>query len=447
MSLLKAMDWGAAAPRVARQVNRRSSRAAESPADEMTGGFDVALAAQLGKRSENQTPSDSAPSKVDKSADSSPEKSTKEDAADDKSQGQTSDAQAAGQTGTQPFNADAQNAAPSSDGSAPKGAGQAAAALSANVSADSTHAAKSALADAPGESNGARAAQPKVKNTPEATPRADPTAQAPQTAEDSSAPSETAPTPPPLADQAGQQAHEQSRHAAHVKALESDAPSAESPPPPGVATAAAPAVPMEAALAEATAPAIPIKEDAPKPAEASATPLIAGESKAGTAGTARAESAPAAQESPRADAPDTMDQIVLGLKGKLDARTGKAEIRLDPPNLGVLKVSVTLDNGTLTAEFQSASSVVRDLLKGNLDKLKTALQGQGVAVDRLAVDAPPDAGGTGQNPQASFGSAAHDGRSAGQYQQDPRSGQQRSGGEGFARLFSQAQEAPLDLVA
>jgi hypothetical protein len=87
------------------------------------------------------------------------------------------------------------------------------------------------------------------------------------------------------------------------------------------------------------------------------------------------------------------------------------------------------------------------LLKGNLDKLKTALQGQGVAVDRLAVDAPPDAGGTGQNPQASFGSAAHDGRSAGQYQQDPRSGQQRSGGEGFARLFSQAQEAPLDLVA
>ena len=113
----------------------------------------------------------------------------------------------------------------------------------------------------------------------------------------------------------------------------------------------------------------------------------------------------------------------------------------------MLKVSVTLENGTLTAEFQSPSSVVRDLLKGNFDKLKTALQGQGVAVDRLAVDAPPDAGTSGQNPQASFGSAAHDGRSAGQYQQEPRSGQPRSGGEGFARLFTQAQEAPLDLVA
>ena len=42
-----------------------------------------------------------------------------------------------------------------------------------------------------------------------------------------------------------------------------------------------------------------------------------------------------------------MDQIVLGLKGKFDAHTGKAEIRLDPPNLGAVKVSVTLDNGTL----------------------------------------------------------------------------------------------------
>ena len=39
-----------------------------------------------------------------------------------------------------------------------------------------------------------------------------------------------------------------------------------------------------------------------------------------------------------------MDQIVLGLKSKLDARTGKAEIHLDPPNLGALKVSLTLEN-------------------------------------------------------------------------------------------------------
>jgi flagellar hook-length control protein FliK len=156
-----------------------------------------------------------------------------------------------------------------------------------------------------------------------------------------------------------------------------------------------------------------------------------------------------AQNSPRSEGSDTFDQVVMGLKGKLDARTGKAEIRLDPPNLGTVRVSVTLNDGQLTAEFQSASTLVRDLLKDNLDKLKTALQGQGVTVDRLAVDAPPALSapaGAGQNAQSSFGSATHDGRSAGQFQ-DGRSGQQRSAGEGFARKFAQALEAPLDLVA
>ncbi|HEY4328966.1 MAG TPA: flagellar hook-length control protein FliK [Phycisphaerae bacterium] len=167
-----------------------------------------------------------------------------------------------------------------------------------------------------------------------------------------------------------------------------------------------------------------------------------------------AEVAPAAQDTQQADAADTMDQVVLGLKGKFDARAGKAEIRLDPPNLGTVRVSLSLDNGSLTAEFQSQSNLVRDLLKGNLEKLKSVLEGQGVAVDRLDVSSPPisasDAGAKGNGQQASFGSPNHDGRSAGQYQQDPRSGQRQSDGppsQMFSRMIRQFQEAPIDLVA
>lgn len=162
-----------------------------------------------------------------------------------------------------------------------------------------------------------------------------------------------------------------------------------------------------------------------------------------------AESAPAAQESPQSTTPETFEQIVLGLKGKLDARTGKAEIRLDPPNLGRVNVSVSLNNGTLTAEFQSASDVVRNLLKDNIDKLKSVLQGQGVAVDRLAVEAPaaPATAGGNSAQQQSFGSATHDGRSAGQYQQNGRQQQPPAQGDSFARLFRQTQEAPIDMVA
>jgi flagellar hook-length control protein FliK len=254
--------------------------------------------------------------------------------------------------------------------------------------------------------------------------------------------------PPTPAASGRKQAHENRDHAAHIKAMETDAspeqvagPQA-SPPPIEVGAGTE----LETALADETATTASTKEPSAKPVESAGVPLVMGETTHNSKEAQSAELAPAAQESPRTQSADTMDQIVLGLKGKMDARTGKAEIQLDPPNLGTMKVSVTLENGLLTAEFQSPSPVVRNLLQGNLEKLKTVLEGQGVAVDRLAVNAPADAGGSGQNPQASFGSATHDGRSAGQYHQDPRSNNGRSG-EGFARVFNQAQEAPLDLVA
>jgi flagellar hook-length control protein FliK len=162
----------------------------------------------------------------------------------------------------------------------------------------------------------------------------------------------------------------------------------------------------------------------------------------------QAEAAPGAQESPRSEAPELLDQVVLGIKGKLDARTGKAEIRMDPPNLGTVKVSVSLDQGLLTAQFHSESDVVRNLLRDNLEKLKTVLESQGVTVDRLAVSAPADAKQAGQQgQQAGFGSAAHDGRSAGQNQQDARSRQRSAQTESFSRMFEQVKEQPLDLVA
>jgi flagellar hook-length control protein FliK len=164
----------------------------------------------------------------------------------------------------------------------------------------------------------------------------------------------------------------------------------------------------------------------------------------------QAEAAPPAQETPRTDTPDPLEQVVLGLKGKFDARSGKAQITLDPPNLGTVKVALSLDHGALTAEFQSDSGMVRDLLKGNLEKLKSVLEGQGVAVDRLAVATPP-AADTGAAPrqgqQNAFGSPAHDGRSSGHYQQDSQPGRQHQDPNAFARHFRQAQDAPLDLVA
>ena len=69
----------------------------------------------------------------------------------------------------------------------------------------------------------------------------------------------------------------------------------------------------------------------------------------------------------------------------MDARNGHAEIQLNPPSLGTLRVSVALANGNLTAQFDTQSEMVRQLLNSQMDRLRTVLEGQGITVDRLAV--------------------------------------------------------------
>ena len=157
-----------------------------------------------------------------------------------------------------------------------------------------------------------------------------------------------------------------------------------------------------------------------------------------------------AQDSPRTEPDPTFDQIVLGLRTKMDATHSRAEISLNPPNLGTLHVSVSLQNGSLTAQFQSSSEVVRDLLKGNMEKLKSVLESQGVTVDNLAVGAPQDktelpsaAPATAQTNQS-----ANDGRSAGQYNQEPQNRKRSQDSSAFAKTWQHANaKAPIDLVA
>jgi flagellar hook-length control protein FliK len=165
-----------------------------------------------------------------------------------------------------------------------------------------------------------------------------------------------------------------------------------------------------------------------------------------------AEAARPAQDSPAPDNDPTFEQVVMGLRSKLDARSGKAEIRLEPPNLGPLHVSLQLNNGSLTAQFQSSSDVVRDLLKSNMEKLKSVLEGQGIAVDKLAVgtvESSPDKVVTQAPKLPNAGTPNNDGRSAGQYHREQNS-QKRSNGNAFGRIWRDATTevptTPVDLV-
>ena len=119
------------------------------------------------------------------------------------------------------------------------------------------------------------------------------------------------------------------------------------------------------------------------------------------------------------------------------------EIRLDPPELGALQVSVKMQDGMVTASFQTSNDEATRLLSHSLGQLKHALESQGVTVDRLQVQqAPRD-----QN-------AANDGSNDGSRQQqrqeqyeDARQEQQRK--ELLRRMWDRLAGGsdPLDLVA
>ncbi len=138
----------------------------------------------------------------------------------------------------------------------------------------------------------------------------------------------------------------------------------------------------------------------------------------------------------------------MGLHGKLDPQNGKAEIRLDPPNLGSLRVSINLNKGALTAQFETSTDVVRDLLSSHMDKLRSVLENQGITVDHLAVQTQPEPSQPQAQDQQNTGSSNHDGRSAGGYEQKRQGTQQDSHDLTFARTFVQArQDAPIDVLA
>ena len=64
-------------------------------------------------------------------------------------------------------------------------------------------------------------------------------------------------------------------------------------------------------------------------------------------------------------------------------------IRLDPPELGALQVSVQMKDGVMTATFQTSNDDATKLLSHSLGQLKHALETQGVSVDKLHVTQGP----------------------------------------------------------
>lgn len=134
-------------------------------------------------------------------------------------------------------------------------------------------------------------------------------------------------------------------------------------------------------------------------------------------------------------------QIVSGVRQELLPNGGTMHLRLDPPELGAMQVTVRMLDGVMTATFQTGSDEAAKLLSHTLHQLKGALEAQGVSVDKLQVQ---------QTPKDFDSSARNDGeRSQGQLQYDQQARQEQQRRQLMERVWRRLSlgHDPLDMVA
>ncbi len=134
-------------------------------------------------------------------------------------------------------------------------------------------------------------------------------------------------------------------------------------------------------------------------------------------------------------------RIVTSVHGQLLPNGGSMQLRLDPPDLGAMNVSVHMRDGVMTATFEASNDQAAQLLSHSLGDLKTALESQGVSVGQLHVQqAPRDSNGPSRD-----GGQGNDGRQFDQTAQQQE--QQRR--EMLRRMWRRVSGSkdPLDLVA
>lgn len=86
-------------------------------------------------------------------------------------------------------------------------------------------------------------------------------------------------------------------------------------------------------------------------------------------------------------APSPAGQMYRGLSAamKSDAAGGSAMISLRPESLGAVTVRVDVSNGSVSASFQTATPMARDLLNRSLVELRELLHSRGLNVDHIDV--------------------------------------------------------------
>jgi flagellar hook-length control protein FliK len=72
-------------------------------------------------------------------------------------------------------------------------------------------------------------------------------------------------------------------------------------------------------------------------------------------------------------------------------RDGRVQVRLSPPELGALRIELTIQQGALSARLEAETTAARNMLLDNLPALRERLAQQDIRVERFDVDLRQDA--------------------------------------------------------
>lgn len=124
-------------------------------------------------------------------------------------------------------------------------------------------------------------------------------------------------------------------------------------------------------------------------------------------------------------------RILRGLTTMFNQRGGVMTMRLHPPELGELRVQMTLAQGRVSAEFRASTPSAHALLERSLTILRSALETHGLSVDRLTVQPLPSVqarhAAPDEQPQQRHHHDAGSGQSRGRRDGDRESPQRRAG--------------------
>lgn len=97
------------------------------------------------------------------------------------------------------------------------------------------------------------------------------------------------------------------------------------------------------------------------------------------------------------DFAETMNGLIVQ---KFDIRTqsglSEARLMLFPEHMGQVDVRISMQNGVLTAVFQTDTAMAKDMLDNQMAQLRASLQAQGLNVEKLEVTHSPNASGLAQ---------------------------------------------------